>query len=84
MESIKIPDKELEKTVNWCEDRMFVRRDTPILLAEYSKKRMIEFVKWLTKGDAKYAIFYGAKKHRFTDGKKDYTIEDMYEIFCNQ
>ena len=47
-------------------------------------KEIIQFLEWLTKEDSKYAIMYGNQKERFADNNKEYTIEEILEIYHNE
>jgi len=49
-------------------------------MQEYAREYTLSFVEWLTRKDSPYAIVYGDEK-RFVTRKKDYTIEDVYEIY---
>ncbi len=38
------------------------------------------FIEWLTKKDSEFSVLYG-EKFRFATNEKDYTIEEVYEIY---
>lgn len=44
------------------------------------KNEMVELLNWLTSSESPYAVLYG-NKERFCDFDREYTIEEMIEIY---
>jgi hypothetical protein len=45
---------------------------------------LIDFATWITSEDCPYSILYGSQEHRFADEDREYTVEEMIEIFRNR
>ena len=44
-------------------------------------KKVVEFLEWLTNEKSEYSIMYGNQDKRFASNNKDYTIDEILEIF---
>ena len=57
--------------------------------SEIAKQAVIDFAKWITDKDSMYAPMFGGtpeleKDYRFADIERDYTAEEIVELFINQ
>lgn len=50
-------------------------------MEEYAKQVAIGFTNWLTRIDSPYAVMYGGFPERWADEKKDYTTEELFELY---
>jgi metallophosphoesterase superfamily enzyme len=51
---------------------------------EMEKQKVIEFLDWLTNEKSEFSIMYGNQDKRFSSNDKDYTINEIIEIFENR
>jgi hypothetical protein len=48
---------------------------------EMEKQQIIDILDWLTNEKSKFSIMYGNQDKRFASNDKDYTIDEILEIF---
>lgn len=45
------------------------------------REEMFAFIKWVTSEKSKYAVMYGDQEDRFADDEREYTVEQLYELY---
>jgi len=51
---------------------------------ELEKQQIIDILDWLTNDKSEFSIMYGNQDKRFSCNDKDYTIDEILEIYKNQ
>jgi hypothetical protein len=48
------------------------------------KQIVVEVLDWLTNEKSEFSVMYGNQEKRFSSNDKDYTIDEIIEIYKNQ
>lgn len=51
---------------------------------DYADKRLLDFMRWLSGDDSKLSILYGEQEDRFCSNDRDYTPEQVLQLFKQQ
>lgn len=51
------------------------------MMDRYAKDLAVDILNWVTREESEYAIMYGDQPERFSTFKKDYTSEQLFEIY---
>lgn len=51
------------------------------LIAQQSRERAIAVLNWVTRKESMYAVMYGDQDERFADEEREYTPDEIYDLF---
>jgi hypothetical protein len=78
----KVSDFEMYNTIidkcsKWQQERSYSEEECEKIADDFA----VGFAEWFTNEQSPYSITYGNQEKRFSDFRKDYTINELLEIY---